>query len=84
MKLRLRSHEGWVTGVAFSQQDSHLLASASHDRMVKLWDLRSQLPLHTIAMHNDKVMSVAWYGSDFVLSGGSDCKLASHCVRKQT
>jgi len=83
MKLRLRSHEGWVTGLAFSQHDSHLLASASHDRTVKLWDLRSQLPLHTIAIHTDKVLSVAWYGSDFVLSGGADCKLASHCVRKQ-
>jgi ribosome biogenesis protein YTM1 len=84
MKLRLRSHEGWVTGVAFSQHDAHLLASCSHDRSVKLWDLRSQLPLHTIALHTDKVMSVAWYGSDFVLSGGSDCKLASHCIHKQS
>lgn len=83
MKMRLRSHEGWVTSVAFSPQDPHLLASGSHDRTVKLWDLRSQLPLHTISTHTDKVLSVAWYGSDFVLSGGADCKLASHCIRKQ-
>lgn len=83
MKMRLRSHEGWVTSVAFSPRDPHMLASGSHDRTVKLWDLRSQMPLHTVTTHTDKVLSVAWYGGDFVLSGGADCKLASHCIRKQ-
>merc|ERR1711916_416981 len=48
VKLSLKSHEAWVTDVQWSPTKPHLLASASQDRTVKLWDVRSTVPLHTL------------------------------------
>lgn len=82
VKLTLRSHKSWVTDVEFSPEMSHTLASTSHDGTVKLWDIRAKVPLHTLRPHTDKVMCVDWYDSANLLSGGADCLLRTHAVRK--
>lgn len=42
------SHKEWVTVVQWSRHNAYHLASTSHDGTVKLWDIRSPLPLHTV------------------------------------
>lgn len=46
--------------------------------VTQLWDLRSNVPLATLATHTDKVLCVAWSGPRMLLSGGADCQLHSH------
>jgi hypothetical protein len=55
----LQGHQGVVTDVAFSP-DGRRLASASQDRTVKVWDLRSEQEALTLQGHTDTVYSVAW------------------------
>ncbi len=76
------SHGGWVSCVRWSPTSAHHVATASHDATVKLWDLRSPVPLGTMSAHTDKVLSVAWVppagdGSSVggLVSGGADCTL---------
>ncbi|KAL5372496.1 hypothetical protein DPSP01_013458 [Paraphaeosphaeria sporulosa] len=55
----LDGHSDWVLSVAFSH-DSTRLASASHDRTVKIWDASSGACLQTLEGHSDSVYSVAF------------------------
>eukprot|EP00884_Botryococcus_braunii_P014113 jgi/Botrbrau1/22702/Bobra.0132s0041.1 len=50
------SHKGWVVGVAWRPGNSQQFGSASHDGTIKLWDIRSGVPLHTLSDHKDKVI----------------------------
>jgi WD40 repeat protein/tRNA A-37 threonylcarbamoyl transferase component Bud32 len=56
---RLRGHKGAVTAVAFSPDD-RLLASASADKTVKLWDVVSGKEVLTLEGHTDRVTGVAF------------------------
>lgn len=42
------SHKGWISSVQWSKHNPYHLASTSHDGTIKLWDIRSSLPLHTV------------------------------------
>jgi WD40 repeat protein/serine/threonine protein kinase len=56
---RLRGHKGAVTAVTFSPDD-RLLASASADKTVKLWDVMSGKEVRTLEGHTDRVTGVAF------------------------
>ncbi|GFR50503.1 hypothetical protein Agub_g12768, partial [Astrephomene gubernaculifera] len=47
------SHGNWVTCVAWCPGNAHQLATASHDGCVKLWDVRTQVPLGSLKGHTD-------------------------------
>ncbi|GLC50526.1 hypothetical protein PLESTB_000389500 [Pleodorina starrii] len=83
------SHGNWVSAVAFCPASQHHLATAGYDGAVKLWDLRTQVPLGSLTGHKDKVLCVSWLGGGGgaaaggggsaagrgLVSGGSDCQL---------
>ncbi|MGZ8422554.1 MAG: protein kinase domain-containing protein, partial [Nitrospira sp.] len=63
-------HQGEVTSVTVSP-DGHLLASASTDQTVRLWDTDSWKELRTLRGHQMEVFSVAFssYGQQLVSAG---------------
>jgi ribosome biogenesis protein YTM1 len=44
----LPSHKAWVSCVNWSKNNAYHIVSTSHDGTVKLWDIRSSNPLHTV------------------------------------
>ena len=69
------SHKGWVSNVKWSDVDPYILGSTSHDGSLKVWDIRSSLPLHTVkavSKKGEKVLCLS-FGENVIYSGGSDC-----------
>src|SRR5258708_5013448 len=67
----LRGHTGLIAQIAWSPNGS-LLASASGDRTIRLWDIQSAQPLSTLAGHVARVYSVAWSPDGRLLASASD------------
>ncbi len=51
-----------------------MLASSSHDGSIKIWDIRSSIPLHTVQAHakGSKALCLS-FTDGAIFSGGSDC-----------
>jgi ribosome biogenesis protein YTM1 len=73
MQLKL-PHKGWVSAVRWCEHQPNLLASACYDGSVRLWDVRSTVPLHQLNAHVGKALCLAW-DAEFVVSGGTDSQL---------
>ncbi|MEL6815164.1 MAG: caspase family protein [Cyanobacteria bacterium J06598_3] len=67
------SHDDWVNGVVFSL-DGRVLATASADQTVKLWDAATRDVLHTLAGHTNSVLSVVFSVDGTALATVSDDK----------
>eukprot|EP00475_Leptophrys_vorax_P007168 TRINITY_DN14546_c0_g1_i1.p1 TRINITY_DN14546_c0_g1~~TRINITY_DN14546_c0_g1_i1.p1 ORF type:complete len:500 (+),score=130.36 TRINITY_DN14546_c0_g1_i1:35-1501(+) len=88
LKLRLRSHQNWVTDVSWL--NSHILTSCSRDGTTKFWDIRSTIPLYTIELPPNESapagrsvktvgLSVACASkSGFVATGADDSRMHLH------
>ncbi len=65
-------HDDVIQDLAFSP-DGRLLATASYDRRIHLWDVRSSRLLHTLRDHSDAVYGVAFSPDGRLLaSAGAD------------
>ena len=77
------SHKAWVSSVQWSKTHPYHLASTSHDGTVKLWDIRSPNPLHTVRTFTKDekglclVYTTSQEGGDKqkVFVGGTDCAI---------
>ncbi|MFI6362196.1 AAA family ATPase [Nocardia sp. NPDC050630] len=58
-RIVLRGHDDWVWGIAWSP-DGTMLASASHDHTVRLWDLADPGQSRVLRGHTDRVSKVRW------------------------
>jgi WD40 repeat protein/transcriptional regulator with XRE-family HTH domain len=73
---RLTGHQGPVYGAAFSP-DGGLLATASADRTVRLWDVVQRRQIGTLVGHTDSVVGVAFGPNGHLLASVG----ADHTVR---
>lgn len=77
-----QSHTEWVNAVEWHQTNEHLFVSGGYDGAVKVWDVRSTTPLHTVAAHAGKAFDVAWRETEqpAFVSGGEDKQLKMFSV----
>ncbi|KAJ8766259.1 hypothetical protein K2173_022318 [Erythroxylum novogranatense] len=61
-----RAHDGYVTKLAAPEE--HLLVSSSHDRTLRIWDLRRNFPRQPIVYkgHTDAISGFSVWGQDVI------------------
>ena len=69
-KTTLNGHSDEVYSVSFSR-DGKTLASASHDKTIKLWDVDTGKEKTTLMGHSDEVLSVAFSPDGKTLASAS-------------
>lgn len=68
--ISLEGHENTVTKIVFSP-DNAMLASASSDRTIRLWDVATRSHRHTLTGHTSDIYSVAFSPDGRTLASGS-------------
>ncbi|HEY3256111.1 MAG TPA: protein kinase, partial [Polyangiaceae bacterium] len=69
-----QAHSDWILGSAISADGSRL-ASASADRLVRVWNLASHKQLFSLAGHAGKVLSVDFSDTGALLASGGEDKI---------
>ncbi|KAK9471775.1 WD40-repeat-containing domain protein [Dipodascopsis tothii] len=80
---QLNGHGNFVVGLAPSPESTYMFASASHDGTVRVWDVRAERALYTIARDGEtvgqkdatKVFGVDWTGGVGIVAAGEDKKV---------
>ena len=76
------AHDGLITEIIFSP-DGSLIATASKDGNVRIWDAADESPIRTLTGHRGGVNSIAFSPDGALLASGSDDRTAEtlECYR---
>lgn len=68
-----RGHTDAINALAFNPRSEFLLATASADKTIGVWDMRNlKQKIHTLEGHNDAVTSLSWHPTESsILGSGS-------------
>lgn len=82
-KVNSAYHVDSVLSLAANRTHSNLLASASADNTIKLWDLNTCSAVQSYSHHTDKVCTLAWHPTQtsVLLSGSYDRTIAATDMR---
>lgn len=69
VKMSLKSHQKWVSTVEWHPEQEHILLSGDYEGALKVWDIRSSIPMYTIAAHEGKILDAAWLNTKVLVSG---------------
>jgi WD40 repeat protein/tRNA A-37 threonylcarbamoyl transferase component Bud32 len=70
--LKLAGHAGQVNAVAW-KPDGSALATASHDRVIKIWNAHTGQEIRSLHGHDDKITSLDWHpDGQLLVSAGHD------------
>lgn len=74
---KLVGHTNFVVDLAACPTNPNMFASASHDGLVKVWDVRADKALHSVARESGfgKVLGLDWDPEIGIVSGGEDKKV---------
>ena len=66
-------HSDAINALAFNPKSEFIVATASGDHTIGLWDLRNvKAKIHTLDGHNDAVTSISWHPTQpSILGSGS-------------
>ena len=82
VKLSLKGHRGWVSSVAFQGEGSPLVATASYDRSVRIWDIRGGVPVQTIQTDvTGRLFTVTWGDDNKLFIGGTDSVIRTYSAK---
>ncbi len=60
LKSLVGGHDDFVTSVCFSLHDPNVVASASTDKSIIVWDVKRGKPIYVFNDHSDEVHSLSW------------------------
>ncbi|KJH43569.1 NLE domain protein [Dictyocaulus viviparus] len=84
VKQSFIGHTGWVSCVRWSPCEEVCFVSASFDKLMKMWDIRSsKTSLFDLHGHDDRILCCAWGENGFIASGSADSTVKVWEVRQK-
>lgn len=73
----LSSHTQWVSDIEWHPSSDHHMLTASYDGSIKVWDIRAQIPLHTVTLPTEeKIFCCTWVNDTTIAHGGTNNKIS--------